>query len=147
MGMDRAVWQARDPVRFLRALAAAAMLAALLAQAVAFAVDLTPRPRSLGAGLGAAAPGRALLGAKGAAANPSVNVADLPRGASQNWWRRVQRGLAESEYYPSHNRRGLQAPNRAHNLRTYFGPTGIRLHDRTAVGGPELAGLTLAGIG
>ena len=71
----------------------------------------------------------------------------LPSGASGDWWRRVQRGLAATEYHPSRNAKGLQAPNRAHNLRTYFGARGIRLHDRTAVGGPELAGLSLVGTG
>ncbi|MEE8361777.1 MAG: PKD domain-containing protein, partial [Gemmatimonadales bacterium] len=112
----------------------------LFPQAVAFAGD--------GADQGASAPGAARpLEAKDAIANPSAKVAKLPRGASQDWWGKVQRGLATYEYRPSENARGLQAPNRAHNLRTYFGPTGIRLHDRTAAGSPELAGLSLAGIG
>ena len=44
----------------------------------------------------------------------------LPGGASQDWWNRVQRGLTECEYHASENGEGLQAPNRAHNLRTYF---------------------------
>ena len=68
-------------------------------------------------------------------------------GASEGWWNRVQRGLAQGEYYASENRHGLQAPNRAHNLRTYFEPTGIRVHDRTAAGSPKLVGLPLVGIG
>ena len=42
---------------------------------------------------------------------------------------------------------GLQAPNRAHDLRTYFDASGIRVHDRRAVGSPELLSLTLAGMG
>ena len=71
----------------------------------------------------------------------------LPSGASDDWWHRVQRGLAAAEYNPSRNAKGLQAPNRAHNLRAYFGSKGIRLYDRTAVGGPELAGLSLVGTG
>jgi len=77
----------------------------------------------------------------------SVSPAKAPNGVSANWWRSVQRGLAEAEYHPSKSAKGLQAPNRAHNLRTYFGPTGIRLHDRTAVGGTRLVGLSLAGLG
>src|SRR5205814_401512 len=40
-----------------------------------------------------------------------------------------------------------QAPNRAHNLRTYFEKTGIRVHDRTAEGSPELLRLTLSRVG
>ena len=69
----------------------------------------------------------------------------LPKGASANWWQRVQRGLAEAEYNPSRNKQGLQAPNRAHNLRTYFGPDGIKLRDRTA--DRALVGLSLNAMG
>jgi hypothetical protein len=64
-----------------------------------------------------------------------------------DWLARVQRGLAEREYQASPNRTGLQAPNRAHGLRTYFEPTGIRVHDRTAAGSPELLSLALASVG
>ena len=69
----------------------------------------------------------------------------LPKGASANWWQCVQRGLAEAEYNPSRNKQGLQAPNRAHNLRTYFGPDGIKLRDRTA--DRALVGLSLNAMG
>ena len=58
----------------------------------------------------------------------------LPDGVSQLWWSSVQRELAVGEYHVSENAQGLQAPNRSHNLRTYFEPTGIHLHDRTAAG-------------
>ena len=51
-----------------------------------------------------------------------------------DWWSSVQRGLAEYEYHPRKNDKGLQVPNRAHNLRTYFEATGIRVQDRTAPG-------------
>jgi len=64
-----------------------------------------------------------------------------------DWLPRVERALAEKEYEASRNARGLQAPNRAHGLRTYFEPGGIRVVDRTAAGGPELLGLRLARIG
>ena len=66
---------------------------------------------------------------------------------SADWLSRAQRGLAEREYEASHNGQGLQAPNRAHGLRTYFGPRGIRVHDRAAPGSPELLELRLARIG
>jgi len=59
----------------------------------------------------------------------------------------MQREIAKREYWASHNDRGLQAPNRAHGLRTYFEPTGIRVIDRTAAGSPELLALRLAGVG
>jgi len=55
--------------------------------------------------------------------------------------------IAQREYRASANGSGLQAPNRAHNLRTYFSPTGIRVHDRVHAGSPELLSLNLAGIG
>jgi len=59
----------------------------------------------------------------------------------------VQRHIAHREYRASSNRQGLQAPNRVHNLRTYFESTGIRVHDRTAPGSPELLVLNLTGVG
>src|SRR5262249_9740392 len=55
--------------------------------------------------------------------------------------------LARREYEPTPNAHGLQAPNRAHDLRTYFDARGIRVHDRTAPGSPELLALTLSGVG
>ena len=65
----------------------------------------------------------------------------------KGWWARVQRGLTEAEYNASMTGQGLQAPNRAHNLRSYFEPGGVRIHDRTAAGRSELAALSLVGIG
>ena len=38
----------------------------------------------------------------------------------QDWLAVAQRHIAEREYRASANALGLQAPNRAHNLRTYF---------------------------
>jgi hypothetical protein len=70
-----------------------------------------------------------------------------PQGIEDGWLGRAQRGLAEREYQASRNRAGLQAPNRAHDLRTYFEPSGIRVHDRTAAGSPELLSLSLSGVG
>jgi hypothetical protein len=72
---------------------------------------------------------------------------DLPPGTSTDWLARAQQGLAEREYWASENGEGLQAPNRRHNLRTYFEPSGIRVHDRSAAGSPELLGLSLVGLG
>src|SRR5262245_3169189 len=59
----------------------------------------------------------------------------------------IEAGLKAREYEVSENGRGLQAPNRAHNLRTYFRPEGIRIHDRTAAGDPELLSLELTAVG
>jgi hypothetical protein len=60
---------------------------------------------------------------------------------------RVMESLEQREYHASESRGRLQAPNRAHNLRSYFEATGLRVHDRTAPGDPELLSLALAGVG
>ncbi len=60
---------------------------------------------------------------------------------------RVREQIAEREYRASENGAGLQAPNRAHNLRTYFEPTGIRVHDRGASEKPALVSLKLVHVG
>jgi len=64
-----------------------------------------------------------------------------------DWMSGIQRHLAAREYAAGPNAQGLQAPNRAHNLRTYFDATGIQIVDRTAASSPELLALRLASIG
>ena len=64
-----------------------------------------------------------------------------------DWWARFSQDLIAYEYVPSNNAHGLQAPNRAHNLRTYFEPGGIRVHDRTTADSPTLVSLSVAGLG
>lgn len=59
----------------------------------------------------------------------------------------IQRQLVEREYWASENDRGLQAPNRAHRLRTYFEADGIRIVDRAKPASSELLGLRLEGWG
>jgi hypothetical protein len=59
----------------------------------------------------------------------------------------AQRHLALREYWASESDGALQAPNRRHNLRSYFEPTGVRVHDRTAGGSPQLLELRLASVG
>ncbi|MBW2692968.1 MAG: hypothetical protein JRE57_10070, partial [Deltaproteobacteria bacterium] len=65
-------------------------------------------------------------------------VGDLAQlqGAGAGWMGRIQHHLAAREYAAGTNLRGLQAPNRAHNLRTYLDATGIQIVDRTAVSSP-----------
>jgi len=79
--------------------------------------------------------------------NLSKPAVSLPKGISKNWWQEVQRSIAKAEYKPGKNKYGLLASNRAHNLRTFFEPTGIQLYDRMAKGNPRLAGLSLSKIG
>jgi hypothetical protein len=59
----------------------------------------------------------------------------------------LQRAVAASEYRASESAGELQAPNRAQNLRTYFGPRGIRVHDRTAADGAQLVSMELRAVG
>jgi len=78
---------------------------------------------------------------------PPIDSAEPGARPSSGELAAMQRQIAEREYWASHNDLGLQAPNRIHNLRTYFEPTGIRVVDRTAAGSPELLALRLAGVG
>jgi hypothetical protein len=66
---------------------------------------------------------------------------------SAGWLAGAGEEIALREYRASASGQGLQAPNRAHNLRTWFEPTGIRVHDRTAPGSPGLLELRLSGVG
>lgn len=86
-------------------------------------------------------PGPMLKAREDAAPKPAASAID------QTWWTHVRDGLSRYEYHPSLSNNGLQAPNRAHNLRTYFEASGIRVHDRTSVGGPALVSMSLAGLG
>jgi hypothetical protein len=53
-------------------------------------------------------------------------------GTSDGWWSAVQADLGRREYEASTTPNGLlQAPNRAHNLRTTFGEHGIAVVPRT----------------
>ena len=70
-----------------------------------------------------------------------------PLAVDSTWWASVQKNLAEYEYHPRKTRNGLQASNRAHNLRTYFDSTGIRILNRTALGHQPVISLSLSSIG
>jgi len=71
--------------------------------------------------------------------------AEAPPQARSGVERDVRDALASREYRASTTEHGLQAPNRAHDLRTYFDADGIRLVDRD--GGESLAVLRLDRIG
>jgi FG-GAP repeat protein/VCBS repeat protein len=81
-----------------------------------------------------------------ACSTPSVAPSAQPMPAG-SWLTAAQRHIAQREYRPSENAQGLQAPNRAHNLRTYFAKDGIRVHDRSADGSPALLQISLARAG
>jgi hypothetical protein len=78
----------------------------------------------------------------GTSAVDRVGASEVPSG----WLARAQQSISDREYRASHNRLGLQAPNRAHELRTYFEPHGIRVHER-AEDEVALLALSLVGIG
>jgi hypothetical protein len=82
--------------------------------------------------------------------------AALPEGASAGWWTSAQEHIRQSEYQIHwQDQTGLpdlpaayQAPNRAHNLRTYFTSDGIRVIPRVFENTPSWTwGLTLTSYG
>jgi hypothetical protein len=90
----------------------------------------------------------ALRGALGPETRPAPDAPRSESGPPEGGVRTLlARHLAEREYRSSDNESGLQAPNRRHNLRTYFARDGIRVHDRTAPGEPRLLGLSLVALG
>lgn len=87
------------------------------------------------------------LGVVSAIAGLAIASAASASSPDREWEASAQRGLAEREYWASATESGLQAPNRAHDLRTWFEHTGIRVDDRTAPGSPELLRLSLSAVG
>ena len=63
---------------------------------------------------------------------PASFSAGAPRG---DWWSRVQEQIVEDEYHASRTTEGVQAPNRALNLRTYFRDGSIEVVPRVAARG------------
>ncbi len=79
----------------------------------------------------------------------------LPEGVSSDWWDQAQKDIHQAEYnvtwqeqtYLPDVAAAYQAPNRAHNLRTYFTPAGIRIIPRARRSPQWELGLTLTGFG
>ena len=80
-------------------------------------------------------------------ANSDILDKHVPAEPVENWWISTSRNFAAYEYIPSVGKFGLQAPNRAHNLRTYFLPDGIRVHERANPESPILLQMSLARFG
>ncbi len=80
---------------------------------------------------------------------------DLPPGASDDWWSRVQADIQGSEYQVTWQEKTLlpdgrpayQAPNRAKNLRTYFTAEGVQWIPRGGDTPSWRVGLSLSGVG
>ncbi len=60
-----------------------------------------------------------------------IDAAVQSAGADESWFQSVCEQIERDEYQASVSDRGLQAPNRAHNLRTYFPDGGIEVVPRT----------------
>jgi len=81
----------------------------------------------------------AVFRAPAPAAEPEVPPAGMPAGTPADWQQAAERQIAEQEYQVTWQTRtdlpGLeaawQAPNRAHDLRAYFTPAGVRVVPRT----------------
>jgi hypothetical protein len=96
----------------------------------------------------------------GADAAPAAPLPENLQGVSSatgDWWPAVQKDTRQAEYHVTWQEHtyladvaaAYQAPNRAHNLRTYFTPQGIRVIPRVLQGEtpPWEWGLTLSGYG
>lgn len=57
---------------------------------------------------------------------------ECPAGLSSQWLQQAGEHLSQLEYQVRTDAVGIQAPNRAQNLRTYFDRDGIRVFDRLA---------------
>ncbi|NOQ33152.1 MAG: hypothetical protein GQ567_02985 [Methanosarcinales archaeon] len=86
------------------------------------------------------------------AADTKAPQTELPEGVPTDWWTSVQEDIRKSEYdvtwqetQPPDINAAYQAPNRAHNLRTYFTPDNIRITPRTST--DWVFGLSLVGYG
>jgi hypothetical protein len=72
-----------------------------------------------------------------------------------DWWAEVQEEILRSEYHITWQEQAhltdlagaYHAPNRAHSLRTYFTPRGIRVIPRVGATPAWEWGLALAGVG
>ena len=83
------------------------------------------------------------------------SAVSLPEAASTGWWATARENITGSEYrvtwqngtYLHDLPEAYQAPNRAHNLRTYFTPTDVRVVPRTGNGTAWELGMRLKGYG
>ena len=67
----------------------------------------------------------------------SIDAGAQQTGFDDDWWQAVTTQIAREEYSATSSAEGLQAPNRAHNLRTHFHAGGIEIGPRAS--GPESA--------
>jgi RHS repeat-associated protein/uncharacterized repeat protein (TIGR01451 family) len=97
----------------------------------------------------------ATLEASATIAVGAPEVIELPEEVPVDWWGRVQEDIRRREYHVTWQEHtylrdvaaAYQAPNRYHNLRTYFTPDGIRVIRRTETEPSWELGLSLSGYG
>ncbi|MCC6652797.1 MAG: FG-GAP repeat protein [Candidatus Eisenbacteria bacterium] len=80
-------------------------------------------------------------------ATRAAAVTEPPGLADEGWIAHAERAIAKKEYEASTTGDALQAPNRAHGLRTWFHSEGIRVADRTAGDSLALLSLRVARLG
>ncbi|MBK7952130.1 MAG: FG-GAP repeat protein [Deltaproteobacteria bacterium] len=119
-----------------RVLALAAAFAAIFAYHVRS--DSTAHPVSSGTGP------MSIIGSTRVSA---VDAPIAPASPGPDLIERAQSHLAQREYWASATDEGLQAPNRAHDLRSYFGARGVSVEDRDATERTPLVALSLVGLG
>lgn len=63
-----------------------------------------------------------------------------------SWFQTARKEIREREYWAGENGKGLQAPNRAHNIRGYFSTSGVEIASRTRGDSGPLVKLAYQGI-
>jgi len=63
-------------------------------------------------------------------ATEAPDPAVVAAGGTEAWWSKALQNIKQQEYEVSQSAAGLQAPNRAQNLRTYFHDSGIEVVPR-----------------
>ncbi|HFE38722.1 MAG TPA: hypothetical protein ENK06_09965, partial [Gammaproteobacteria bacterium] len=75
----------------------------------------------------------ALTSMTAAMAAPSAKLETIdPSITDSDWTMAIQKNIQQAEYRARPSNKGLQAPNRAHNIRSYFRENGLHIVDRTA---------------
>ncbi|NQZ10759.1 MAG: FG-GAP repeat protein [Algicola sp.] len=79
-------------------------------------------------------------------AQPGADNGESPEGTSPHWMATVQKQLSEQEYFVSRTDKGLQAPNRQLDLRSYFSTEGLVVESRRVSNSVPLLALRYGGL-
>ena len=86
-----------------------------------------------------------LISAIGLLQGANANASDTE--ALGGWPELARKSIENREYWVGETQAGLQAPNRTHNLRTFFSADHVRVQDRTASGSQALLQMSLSRFG